>query len=45
MTATLQQRADQLKAQFTAMETALSNLKAMQAQMAAQLGLNTTTTN
>ena len=45
MTATLQQRADMLKAQFTAMETALSNLKAMQAQMAAQLGLNTTTTN
>jgi flagellar hook-associated protein 2 len=45
MTATLQQRADQLKAQFTAMETALSNLKAMQAQMASQLGLNTTTTN
>jgi flagellar hook-associated protein 2 len=40
MTATLQQRADQLKAQFTAMETALSNLKAMQAQMASQLGLN-----
>ncbi len=28
MTATLQQRADTLKAQFTAMETALSNLKA-----------------
>jgi flagellar hook-associated protein 2 len=43
MTATLQLRADQLKAQFTAMETALSNLKAMQAQMAAQLGLNQTT--
>lgn len=43
MTATLQQRADQLKAQFTAMETALSNLKAMQAQMAAQLGTTTTT--
>ena len=38
MTATLQQRADQLKAQFTAMETALSNLKAMQAQMSSQLG-------
>ena len=38
MTATLQQRTDTLKAQFTAMETALSNLKAMQAQMAAQLG-------
>ena len=38
MTATLQQRADTLKAQFTAMETALSNLKAMQAQMASQLG-------
>lgn len=38
MTATLQARADQLKAQFTAMETALSNLKAMQSQMAAQLG-------
>jgi flagellar hook-associated protein 2 len=45
MTATLQQRSDQLKAQFTAMETALSNLKAMQAQLASQLGLNTTTTN
>jgi flagellar hook-associated protein 2 len=44
MTATLQQRADQLKAQFTAMETALSNLKAMQAQMASQLGLNNSTT-
>ena len=41
MTATLQQRADQLKAQFTAMETALSNLKAMQAQMASQLGTAT----
>jgi flagellar hook-associated protein 2 len=44
MTATLQQRSDQLKAQFTAMETALSNLKAMQAQMAAQLGTATSTT-
>jgi flagellar hook-associated protein 2 len=42
MTATLQQRADTLKAQFTAMETALSNLKAMQAQMAAQLPQTTT---
>jgi flagellar hook-associated protein 2 len=38
MTATLQQRTDTLKAQFTAMEAALSNLKAMQSQMAAQLG-------
>jgi flagellar hook-associated protein 2 len=43
MTATLQQRADTLKAQFTAMETALSNLKAMQAQMAAQLPQTTAT--
>ena len=38
MTAVLQQRADTLKAQFTAMETALSNLKAQQSQLAAQLG-------
>jgi flagellar hook-associated protein 2 len=43
MTATLQQRTDTLKAQFTAMETALSNLKAMQAQMAAQLPQTTAT--
>jgi len=32
-----------IRKQFTAMETALSNLKAMQAQMAAQLPQTTTT--
>ncbi|HEY1479997.1 MAG TPA: flagellar filament capping protein FliD [Gaiellales bacterium] len=38
MTATLLQRTQTMKDEFTAMETSLSNLKAMQSQLEAQLG-------
>ena len=38
MTATLAQREQTLKDQFTAMETALSNLKSMQSQLLSALG-------
>jgi flagellar hook-associated protein 2 len=38
MTDTLTQREATMKAEFTAMETSLSNLKAMQSQLEAQLG-------
>jgi flagellar hook-associated protein 2 len=41
MTATLAQRTATMKAEFTAMETALSNLKSEQSQLESALGLTT----
>ncbi len=45
MTATLAQREQTLKDQFTAMETALSNLKSMQSQLLSALGGSTTSSS